>query len=361
MKRNRLRRAFFASGMLALGLIGCELIVSSTAPDFRCTPGAAGACPEGQSCDPRSFVCVPSGAVSETGPSETSTIKDGGTDGKIPIVEDGAAQLGERCDENIACSLGLLCGTSNTLTTTIVSSGSTGSFCTKTCCTSADCADGFVCFGAGTGGNYCVSAKLAQRETPGAKGPGETCGAGTDCRSGLCTEGHCTDTCCSDVECATGTVCRVKVVEVPPPKRENWVCAPAEGDASLSAGKRCDGTFERCKNDNCTGLPVQCRPTCCNTQQCLAISPTFRFCAYGEFTTTSSQTKWCFGDAGAGPKGLGAECSGNLECAHRFCDPDTKRCGSVCCQDSDCADGGACRPVGTGTPFLRCVPAAVPQ
>ncbi|MBX3229996.1 MAG: hypothetical protein KIT84_25820 [Labilithrix sp.] len=358
-RSRRLRRAFALSTALVSGLFGCQLIVSSAAPDFRCEPGFPGACPEGQTCEPTARVCVAS-VTTEGGPSDVAPDRDTGGDGPAGDDDDagGRAQLGEPCDNQRPCASTLLCGTSNLLTTAILAS-TTDAICTKTCCTSTDCGDGFVCFGAGTGGSYCVSAARAKREGLGTGAAGAECAAPSECRSGLCVDDHCLDTCCTAEHCTGETLCRVKSLAAPPPARENWVCALPEPGASLEAGTVCSGSTTRCMNDNCSGFPQKCRPTCCNSEQCAALHPSFTTCAYGEFTTTGSHTKWCFDSSGTRP--LGEACNGNGDCASRFCDPDQKKCAAVCCQDTDCTRGEVCRPAASGTPFLRCVPAASPE
>lgn len=348
-----LRRRYVVSAMLAVGLVGCELIVSSTVPDFHCTPGVAGACPENMFCDPGSLACV-AGVASEGG-------LDGGTDRDSPTGKEDAdtgsklAAIGQPCSTGAPCAAGLLCGTPNILTTSIVKT--TESICTRTCCTSGDCPDGFVCFGSGTGGNYCVAADRAKRTSGlGAKGPGATCTDNAQCRSGVCSDGHCLDLCCAEDDCTAGTTCRVKSIATPPPARENWVCALPEPGANLVVGAgSCGGSSGTCKNDNCAGFPLRCRPPCCSSAQCPGLASNLSFCSYGTFLTTSSSTKWCFdklADAGAP---VGSACNGNGDCAEKFCDQDTRVCGRVCCRDSDCAESEQCLPQSTGTPLLRCV------
>src|SRR5262249_22705411 len=158
------------------------------------------------------------------------------------------------------------------------------------CCTSGDCPTGFVCFPAGTGGNYCVAAKKAQRSPPqaGGNGPGEACNAHADCRSGLCsghcqngalcydqtdcssgpctTGGRCTDTCCRGTDCASGSTCLVWNVAT----HIGWVCAPIAPSATKDLGETCSATID-CKNDNCvfgTFPNKRCTPSCCSSADC---------------------------------------------------------------------------------------------
>lgn len=354
----RPHRVLGVSAALAF-LVGCELIVSSTVPDFRCTPGDPTSCPPGMTCERGTLQCI-TGSGTEAGTS-------GGTKDAEP--DDGEAgpattgQVGEPCDSTQTCAAGFTCGTASILTAGIVKEAG-DAFCTKTCCTSADCPDGFVCFGPGTGGNWCISSAKAKRGDLGAKTPGASCSGNEECRSGVCGDGHCQDICCSDKDCKSPTICRVKSIEVSGTgAHENWVCAVPEANANTAMGSSCSGAGLKCINDDCSGFPVRCRPPCCSSAECAAAdvpgnTKKFAFCSYGQFPSTSAQTRWCFDvvDGGTG-KAIGEDCNGNGDCAERFCDQDTRRCAKVCCRDSDCSDGEACVPSLTATPFLHCVKA----
>lgn len=349
---SRLRRAYAASAALAIGLIGCELIVSSSVPDFRCTPDVPGACPPNQVCDRASLSCVP---ANEAGLTDVVT-SDRDVQGDDDDAGDASkpAALGAHCDTTKTfCAAGLLCGSPGMLTAAIIPTAA-DSVCTSTCCTSADCPSGFVCFGPGTGGNYCISSQLAKRGTLGAKKPGEACTTNGECRSGVCANDKCLDLCCSVDDCFNNTTCRVKSISTPPPARENWVCADPEPGASLVDSSGCSGGGGTCKNDNCQGLPAVCRPTCCRHDECSYPNKSLSFCAYGRFPTTQSSTKWCFTDAGPNGSPVGADCNGDTDCLQRFCDPDLKKCGTICCRDEDCAKDEQCSPTVSGQ-LLRCV------
>jgi hypothetical protein len=348
-----MRRALAAIAFTSV-LIGCELIVSDTVPDFQCTPGDDTSCPANLVCDPSSLTCVTS--LVEAGTSTSSGGDDGGPDVTKPEGGPTSNGLGAPCDTSTLCADGLLCGTP-TLLTTAIAPKATDAICTKPCCSSGDCDDGFVCFGAGTGGNYCVTAAKAQRGDLGAKMPGESCSDNNQCRSGVCEETRCLDLCCSADTCAAGTLCRVKSISVPPPARELWVCAVKETGASLKDGSGCSGTTQTCNNDNCVGFPAACRPTCCKNSDCNVAGTNLAFCAYGRFSTTQVQTKWCFDSRGGAGAAVGQSCTGDGDCANMFCDPDLRTCGTICCQDSDCGNGQVCQPTISGTtpPFLRCV------
>lgn len=351
---RRTRRAYAVSAALAIGLIGCELIVSKAVPDFHCVPNAPGVCPTNMTCDPVTLTCVtgsgeasvpdgPAKSDSDVTPADDDDDDDSGKP-RVPI--------GEACSKERPCAEGLLCGGANMLTTTIVASDE--QICTRTCCTSEDCPGGFVCFGSGTGGNYCVSAERAKRGELGNKKPGAECEDNADCRSGVCTEDkHCLDHCCGVDDCLAGTTCRVKSVAAPAPARESWVCAPSEVGANAVDTSGCNGPV-LCKNDNCAGVPLVCRPTCCTNTDCEYPGKNLTFCGYGKFPTTNSWGTWCFTDGGAGAA-EGEACSGDQDCAAHFCDADQHRCARICCQDKDCKEDEICAPTPVGQPYLRCV------
>lgn len=351
---SRARRALAISVVLTAGMFGCELIVSSSVPDFNCTAGDPASCPTNMSCDPIALKCV-SGLV------DGNVVDVVGTDGNTrPDSGNGSetggngAAIGSKCTSDSSCQAGLVCGTTNILTTNVVDS-TENSICTKSCCTSADCPASYVCFGPGTGGNYCISATLAQRGAVGDGTPGAACAGDTDCRSGVCdTTSHCLDTCCSANDCAAGTTCRVKTINTK--ATENWVCAVPEDGSSLDTGASCSSTTKTCKDDNCSGFPQKCRPSCCSSKECSDTGSGFGVCAYGQFLQTSAYAKWCF-DAVDGGTGLplGAACGGDTDCASRICDHDHSICAAICCQDSDCANNQVCRPTQSSTPYLRCV------
>jgi hypothetical protein len=341
----------FASGVVAL-LVGCQMIVPGEIPEYRCTGADPSACPSGMTCDSVTERCV--AAISDTGDGGTAPVD---AHDATPNREAAApaASIGDNCLTDDDCKDGLLCGTSTILTTAIVSTSSKP-VCTKPCCTSADCPPSFVCFSPGTGGNYCVAAKLAQRSPTGSKTPGTACVDSVECRSGLCANGHCLDSCCSVADCAGGTTCRVETVTVPPPAHETWSCAIPDAAATTQVGGSCSGPVPRCVNNNCSSYPLRCRPPCCNSAQCVAMGNGFAICAYGKATAGNSDMKWCLDSTASGDAGLGEACSGDPDCASRMCDLETKTCATVCCEDTDCPADRVCRPSPVGAPLLRCIP-----
>lgn len=355
--RSRARaRAIFAA--LTIGVIGCQIIIPSDVPEFRCVGEDPSSCPSG-------LICVRGDCL----PPSTET-GDGGSDGRgedarpDADADSGPFDLGGRCVGDVDCKAGLLCGTSTILTAAMIRSGSV---CTKSCCSSADCADGFVCFATGTGGNYCVSAASADR-TPTANGaaPGEDCTRGNQCRSGLCRDGRCLDTCCGDDECKAGTVCRITSVEGPTldggtvVRHTTWACALGNVDGKDNGDTTCLGSLE-CKNNNCAfSRPgsLRCNPTCCNANDCTAL-PGLENNVCGYATSGTDRLKQCF-EPNSDGKVDGTPCVSSSDCQSRFCDAvEPKTCVRPCCTNADCPAGQGCRPSPQDTPFLRCVPEAL--
>lgn len=352
------RRVLAGLGVAAAIAFGCSLIVPAEVPEFACTRTGASSCPAGMVCDPTLGQCVTDAGADADPPD--GAVADAGGDADAD-ADAGPAPIGSPCRVDGDCASNL-CGTDTFLTPTITAGS--GPVCTRPCCTSADCPAGAVCFGGGTGGNYCVLAAKAERTTPpkaGGKGPGATCSASTECRSGSCKLSRCLDTCCSASECAAGTTCRVSFFDVPLPVHDGWVCAPAPPAATKDAGDVCKAVDD-CKNDNCAGTtdagpgvePRVCHPPCCRKSDCASQMPSFPAaqCAYG--TSGTDQLKWCFALSNTTGIANNQPCGTNVQCQSSYCDDASGRCLSTCCLDSDCGNEDACRPSPKG--FLRCVP-----
>jgi hypothetical protein len=334
-----------SAALLAAAGVGCSLIVSGDVPDFQCTPGSApSACPSGMTCSTSGQCVLDAGGIVE--PTEAG-------DEEIPDAD--PVDNGQKCRVDGDCK-SRLCASSTVLTTTITAS--TGPICTAPCCTSNECSSGFVCFNGGTGGGYCVPATLAQRSVPGAKIGGVTCANSTECRSGLCAGAPkvCIDTCCVEANCGGSSTCRVATVSAPAPAHDIWVCAPAETGATKLPGDPCVDSTD-CKSGDCVGSGGGrvCRPSCSNTASCRQVTGfDVGHCLYGP--SGSDYLKFCFVGTTAADSAAGAACTDNSTCQSDYCDAELKKCANVCARDSDCLTSETCRPSGTGTPFLRCVP-----
>ena len=161
-----------------------------------------GICQAPAKCSPKLEKCVQNACDPITMAGCTlPSVCDPGT---LECVMPGSKTLGDPCTADTECPTGDICAGNLLLAGKLGAAG----VCTKTCCTSdtnsQGCPAGFVCFGPGTGGNYCVKAAAIARMT-GMIPAGATSMRASDCRSGLLgTNGRCADTCCKASDCASG-------------------------------------------------------------------------------------------------------------------------------------------------------------
>lgn len=329
----------------AAAVFGCQLIVPDDPPAFLCGSNAPGACPPNQACDLATGRCVDARDASDEESPELPDADAGPVDARAD-QDAGPAKLGTPCRVDSECA-SKLCGTSAMLTPTVTQGD--GPLCTKPCCTSNDCDPGLVCFGAGTGGNYCVPQAKLGRAVPGTKPPGVSCSSNAECRSGRCEGSRCLDTCCSNANCAAPTTCRVVAVDAGV-VHDTWSCAMPPGP--LDAGQACTNA-EQCSSYAC--VPVapsgSCRTPCCGKNSCAAAGFPGQVCFNAP--TNSDYFKYCaqFGGGSAN----GESCTTDVQCASKLCDSELRKCAETCCVDADCPPSQVCRPPATGTPFLRCV------
>jgi hypothetical protein len=343
-KRSRAAAPIALAGV-ALGAVaaivgltaGCEIIVPGTLSGVRCSEeGAVGPplCPLGTFCH-------------------------------AGVCRAGPPSLGEPCDAEMPCAPGDVCVTPGSIGL------SSDAFCSRTCCSSADCGvgTGLVCAALGPG-KMCVPAPLWQRVAPGDRFAGEPCDLGSQCRSGQCSgaTGHCVDTCCSDAECATfGSACREDGT--------GWTCEPMDGP-----GK---GALEPCEHDTdcrsglCAGWPDgkgRCAEPCCSSAECGKVK-------VGDVTKNILCTSVRHGSAlvyacaaaseGDGNRAVGEPCETDGQCRGGRCiEPPPhgngasgsgagggpaggKVCSDACCTDASCGASSlfACAPVGGGAPL----------
>jgi hypothetical protein len=386
MARRSSYRGSIATATLAAALTslvaaggGCEIAIGNDVPDYECLSNAPAVCPGNQVCDPHTHQCVapcsesgckgglvcdpgsnqcvaPSTSDDGPSPDETSTGDDADAttapDEAAPPVETGPVEsgcgrgLGCPCSGDSACDSNI-CADSATVPAGLYTAAGGSNFCTQTCCSSADCGAGTVCFAAGgsdsVAGNFCVNPAWLGRGTGATLGTqpgGGACSTGRDCRSGLCTGNTCVDTCCSTAaagECATGTSCRFDNFTGAVAFDKNYVawCGQAgngqNGDTCSSDGN--------CKSNLCDG-PDGCADACRNTGEC---SPG-ESCAYvNPVGSTTEVVAACF--SGAGNSSEGSSCSSDAQCKSQFCDTVTSECTDVCFTNADCSKSGwRCRP-----------------
>ncbi len=345
-RRPALRRFAIAAFGVAILVVGCQVIVGSDVPEVRCGSADPSACPTGLTCDLALGRCVTADALDV----EVPDVDGDAAVGDARADQDGGLlPLGSPCRVDGECAT-TLCGTNAMLTPPITSAGATGPVCTKTCCTSADCDLGFVCFGAGTGGNYCIAGTKLGRATMGSKSPGASCASGTECRSGACENMRCLDTCCADGACTNGTVCRIVAIDAGV-THDTWACAAPTG--TKDAGSKCANNPE-CRSNACVPTANgDCRTPCCGRQSCTSAGFPNHQC----FPLLSSGDYFwsCYELVGGSSKANGEACQGDVECASRLCDAELKQCAEPCCIDRDCPSTQVCRPASTGPAFLRCV------
>jgi hypothetical protein len=225
--------------------------------------------------------------------------------------------------------------------------------CSKPCCQSTDCDNGFFCHGSDKGGRYCLPMAKAGRGPQGAKPAGDACTKNSDCRSGLCANTVCADTCCKDPsrdpnQCAAGSVCKFSDLE----GTRTWTCAKTT--ASGIGGSSCPDDNSRCISNYC--LAMRCRAPCSSDASCSAAIGTA--CTYAYQAETPEQPLFCFTPQVNQP--AGRFCNSDTDCNSALC--ERMRCMAPCVTDADCSQTPTrqvCRPSTVRTPpLLRCVPAA---
>jgi hypothetical protein len=377
---------------------GCELAVNDALPQYDCLPGVPDPCPSGtmcaashqcvsiatacgaegcangSRCDTGTLHCTDAaadrevadtgfdrepdgtmGSRSEGGPdaTEASPMTDssdlGDSADASDVQADGpAAESGSACrDLTCACRSHSdcdsdICAGELTVSTPLYMANNSTNFCTKPCCTTADCDSSTVCFATGAGGNYCVNPTwIGRTATFGTATGGAACKVDSDCRSGLCAaSGVCGDTCCSastaqpGAQCATGTTCRFGTF--PGTSFDThytaW-CTTATG-GTVAGGSACLAD-SNCMSERCD---TRCEAVCRSSTGC----PLGEACLYtaGPATTTDIAAG-CVPLGGAGAQG--STCKVDGDCQSDFCG-DGNLCSDVCFADSDCMPGWHCRP-----------------
>jgi hypothetical protein len=286
------------------------------------------------------------GSADSSSDTSTSGSSGGHVDGSPPDAGCAGAILCT-CMNTTDCTAGF-CGQSTTVGQAILTAAGIAAgegFCTKPCCSSADCPTGSVCWASGEGGQYCVDPTWIGRSKPAAPPTlegGSSCSTGSQCNSGLCVNGGCADTCCSFAESAT---------ECASP---NASCVfgtfPGQGIDSHFAphcGVRPGNTptASLCNvNGDCQGglcypfggsLGNECTEPCRNSADCGGSG------AYCDWDVLGGSGKDVY--AACFPlllgSGFGASCSSNTQCGSGVCNPTN--CSGPCFDDADCSGGPA--------------------
>jgi hypothetical protein len=200
------------------------------------------------------------------------------------------------------------------------------SFCSRTCSTDGECADGHLCVG-----GHCV-----------ADDSGKPCVSGATCASGLCIggtsgHGHCTRLCQSALGCPSGYGC----MDV----AGTQVCVNIEVGCAACPVPLCVGSS-----------PSFCTSVCATASSCPP-----RFPAYPPYTCESiSGTPVCVppGDV-VGTDPIGTPCTGDSTCRSDLCLTSGAAgavCSQVCNARGGCGPGTGCVPIpdGSGGQLLAC-------
>ncbi len=318
-------------------------------------------CPAGQICAP-STGCVDARTACSTTGCATGQVCDSTTqkcvDAKLPA--------GSPCPSDAACDTGLLCADAQMLSTAVHTAAG-GNVCTRSCCTTIDCPDGFVCSAAATGGNYCSKpAWLGRGSSVGTQASGGSCTQNSDCRSALCgTDKRCMDSCCAQSDCTNGLTCTLtKSGDL-----RTFACVLRTG---FAVGSDCFDDTD-CASGLCLSLNGggsfydRCIAPCRSTASCgsvtLGSSGKFALTCNNHRLSTSGLYSLCnYTVDTRGAKKIGESCADASECASNRCSATTSgsRCVDVCGTDTDCsaANGWKCKPqiISSLGTVLRCQP-----
>jgi hypothetical protein len=352
----------------------CDGIIDNpTGPYAVCPPGETCVPKTGQ-CISNANVCTPCATSNVAGCCQSPNVCDPGTQACVPP---GTQDAGTSCSGDLACSTGICSDSAELGPTPGVTT------CTSPCCTSDDCSAGDICWGAGTGGNYCIPGSSVGRATLGRNEPGTACSGNDECRSGVCAASLCEDTCCTNANCATPTTCAAAKLA----GNTTLACTTAGATApnnTCTQNSDCASGYcaTYCYNSSCSDNVSLCAQPCCSSTQCGSYEGNQFVCNddyYPPATASSTSAPPAGtpvvpvcdavqlpGEPSPPPTGkVGATCRTSTDCYSNLCNivsGTTGYCTDVCCKDSDCALGGApssyvCRPTqqSNGT-YLRCIP-----
>jgi hypothetical protein len=333
---------------------GCEFVVPADVPSFECDSNYSNTCPPGQTCNPRTHLCGP---MTDDG-GQMLDVNEASDDGDAMPMETGdeIAETGDDisrfeggdedsggchgfgclCAGNSQCDTHLCADTLAVGGTVVNAAG--GSFCSKACCTSADCDANTVCYGTGTG-SYCVTPTWIGRSGAVGTGKGgDSCGGDGECRSGLCNGTTCEDTCCSAYtlgECSGTDKCRYGTFPGKNAGDQAFTPHCAPGSGTNAPGDACSGDSS-CASDLCVGNT--CMGACRNSADCASI---MGYCFY-VMDTNMHVFDTCLTPTGMKP--MGAPCAQSSECATGACGPSG--CTDPCASASDCSGvpNWYCRP-----------------
>jgi hypothetical protein len=309
----------------------CDGIIDN--PDLVCPMGETCVPSTGQ-CISNAAVCVPCSQSNVTGCCASPNVCDRSTQ---QCVAPSSQDAGGGCTSNLQCSTGL-CATATELP-------GQPPVCTVPCCTTADCAplgSGFVCYSAGTGGNYCAASSSISGTPPA--------------------------TCCNDGNCTGGQKCTA----VGSGSTAGFQCATPPGGAttnhSCNSNSSCESGYCQSYTDGLGDTVNICIPPCCSSYSCGTYQTVNQFLCYDDYippATSGPVVPVCdyiqpSGNPSASQSHVGDTCTKNTDCFTNRCltFPSGTFCSDVCCVDSDCnKPGWVCLPTPDGpVTGLRCQP-----
>jgi hypothetical protein len=258
-------------------------------------------------------------------------------------VSNTTVGIGQPCTADSECDPGYFCADPSVVGGNVVPTSGEG-MCTQTCCTSGNCPTGFVCYGAGAGGRYCVDpTKLGRPSSLGSEAPGYAETQDTRCRSGKVVSGHCADTCCNDSDCQGSTSCAYGSMD----NKNGFYC-----QSNVGGGQQFDWCTQPTDCQDLVCAYYSCYDGCCGSSSCATYGLA---CVYAKYDNSPDLVPLCAQNQ-LGSNGLGVPCTSSSDCASNFCYDDIAKneqyCSDACCVDADCGSGWYCRPSPT-TP--RCV------
>jgi hypothetical protein len=228
------------------------------------------------------------------------------------------------------------------------------------------------------GGRFCRPAAGHDRGALGTGKGGDTCGAGADCRSGLCASLRCADACCSDTSCELADAhCAMNEGVVS--DGATWSCA---APATVTSGflEPCTGDAD-CESGLCAKLAdtLLCTRPCCDSTSCgdFDVGGVLGALACVHIVHHGSLVPACGAVLPATAElPVGAPCVEDAECRGGRCQVDAtddggsggggggggtgggaaSYCSDVCCIDADCGDTATfvCRPSPDEPRVARC-------
>lgn len=283
---------------------------------------------------PSGYTCSAGACVRASGDGGVCSPCDSGSDcsgGLCLGYPDGNGYCGKNCTSNADCGGDICVSISGAQNQCIRARGSTPdcSAASSGCRSDSDCSSSQRC-DVGTGA--CVARATGSPI-------GSSCGAGSDCASGVCFNGACSETCnwLDTGSCPAGFYC-------------NGQATGACGSGVCLAGTAGAGAF---------GAPCAAATDCASLFCAEGVCATP--CIPGGATSCPDGTT-CQTGLGAScgscqrASALGDPCEANEDCASRICaiQTDQSFCTAFCDAGSPCAPGFTCTPVDGSTSV--CVP-----